>query len=77
MTIKNNNTLQCTLDRFENGHAVLDFGTYGTLTVAKRYVPKDCKEGEAFLVEFLTSQAATRRRENLARAMLEEILNGK
>lgn len=68
--------LQCSVDRFENGHAVLDFGACGTLTVARRHVPKNCKEGDSLLVELLTDEAATKRRKHLAKAILEEILNG-
>lgn len=72
---KGNGELTCTIDRLENGQAVLDFGSYGSLTLAKKHLPKTAKEGDALTVELLTDQAATKRRENLARAILEEILN--
>lgn len=69
-------TLSCTLDRFDNGQAVLEFGNRQTLTIARRYLPKDAKEGLVLQVELLTDRLATKRRENLAKAILEEILNG-
>lgn len=72
---KGNSQLTCKIDRFANGHAVLDFGSYGTLTVAKRHLPKLAKEGSSITVELLSAQAATKRQNNLARAILEEILS--
>lgn len=72
-----NGTLQCTVERFENGFAVLHFGRCGTLTVAKKYLPHGIKEGELLTAEFLTNALAASRRENLAKAMLEEIFNGR
>lgn len=72
-----NGTLQCTVDRFENGFVVLEFPRSQTVTIAKRYLPRGIKEGEALNVEFLTDALATKRREHLARALLEEIFNGR
>lgn len=72
-----NGTLQCKVDRFENGFAVLHFGRSGQLTVAKKYLPQGIREGEMLTVEFLTEALATKRRDHLARAMLEEIFNGR
>lgn len=74
---KGNSELSCTINRFENGQVVLDFGSYGSLTLAKKHLPKTAKQGDVLTVELLTDQAATKRKENLARAILEEILNGK
>lgn len=74
---KTNGELRCTIKSFENGHAVLDFGPYGRLTVAKRYLPRYAKEGDSLSIEIFTDQQATRRRQHLAKAILEEILNGK
>lgn len=74
---KANGNLNCTIDRLENGHAVLDFGSYGMITVAKRHIARDAKEGDLLSVELFTDEQATKRKQHLARAILEEILNGK
>lgn len=73
---KDNGPLTAVIDRFENGFAVLDFGHGQILTVAKRFLSKSAKEGDALQVELLTDMQATKRRENLARTILQEILNG-
>ncbi len=72
-----NGTLECTVDRFENGFAVLEFPKKQHITVAKKYLPRALKEGDVLKVEFLTDALASRRREHLARALLEEIFNGR
>lgn len=72
-----NGTLQCTVERFENGLVVIGFPKQQELTVAKRYLPHGIREGEMLTVEFLTETLANKRREHLARAMLEEIFNGR
>lgn len=66
----------CIIDRFENGKAMLEFDSKQVLVIAKRYLPKNVKEGDSLQVEFLTDQLATKRRQHLAKAVLEEILNG-
>ncbi len=66
--------LTATIDHFENGLAVLEFDHNQTLTIPKKYLPKSASEGDVVQIEFLTDALATKRRENLARAMLEEIL---
>jgi len=73
---KSNDQLIATIDRFENGFGVLDFGHGQMLTLAKRFLPKDSKEGDALNVDLLTDTQVTKRREHLAKAMLEEILGG-
>jgi len=70
-------TLQCTVDRFESGLVVLGFSRDQHLTIAKKYLPRGIKVGDYLRVEFLTDELAAKRREHLARAMLEEIFNGK
>ncbi|MFY9484417.1 MAG: DUF3006 domain-containing protein [Patescibacteria group bacterium] len=70
-------TLQCTVDRFENGLVVLGFSRGEQLTIAKKYLPRGIKVGDYLSVEFLTDELAAKRREHLARAMLEEIFNGR
>lgn len=73
---KTNDGVIATIDRFENGLAVLELDHNQTLTVAKRNLPKGVKEGDVLEVEFLTNELATKRKANLAKAMLEEILKG-
>jgi hypothetical protein len=73
---KTNTGVVATIDRFENGLAVLELDHNQNLTVAKRNLPKGVKEGDVLQVEFLTDELATKRKENLAKAMLEEILKG-
>jgi hypothetical protein len=67
--------LTCVIDRFENGLAVLSFGKGKEIVVAKRFLPNKVKEGTVLRVELLTDEQAERRRENLARAVLKEILH--
>jgi hypothetical protein len=74
--MKNNGPLTATIDRFENGLAVLEFDHNQMLTVTRRHLPKDAREGDVVEIEFLTDELATKRRGNLAKAMLEEILKG-
>jgi hypothetical protein len=73
---KDNNLVTATIDRFENGLAILEFDHQQNLTVAKRNLPKGVKEGDVLEIEFLTNELATKRKENLAKAVLEEILKG-
>lgn len=69
-------TLRCTIDELQPAKVVLEFDNQQTLVVAKKYLPPEIKEGLVLQVEFLTDALATKRRKNLARAILEEILNG-
>ena len=77
---KNHQPLTCTLDRFEDGQAVLSFEfsphNRRELVVPKRYLPKQIREGDVLYLEIYNNQAATERRKNLARSILEEILSG-
>lgn len=73
---KSNDNLVVTIDRFENGLAVVDFGHNQIINIAKRFLPKNVKAGDAMQVELLTDEQATKRRKNLAKAILEEILKG-
>ncbi len=65
----------CTIDRVENGRYVLDFGKGQQLVVAKKFLPRGAKSGDVLRVELMTDRLAKKRQENLARALLEEILN--
>lgn len=73
---KNNRRLCAVIDRFEGVLAVLEFSHNQTLTVSKKYLPQGVKEGDSIIFEILTDKLLTKRNANLARAMLEEILNG-
>ena len=72
--------LTCTLDRFENGQAVLLFkfskNNYSELIIPKRYLPKKIKEGEVLHLEIYSEKEAEERQKNIARKILEEILAG-
>jgi len=68
--------LTITIDRFEGHHAVLLFPGNQVVSLPRRFIPKDAKEGDALTVDFLTNDQATKRQQNLARAVLEEILRG-
>lgn len=61
------------VDRFENGHAVLS-SPKGEAIVPRSMMPSSCKEGDVLTAEFFLLKNEKRRRENVARALLEEIL---
>lgn len=65
-----------TIDHFEGQHAILTFPGHQTVSVSRRFVPKTAKEGDVLTVDLLTNEQQTKRQENLARAVLEEILRG-
>ncbi len=77
---KNTDPLTCTLDRFENGQAVLIFQysplNRAELVLPRRYLPKKAKEGDIMHVDFYLEKDAAERQKNLAGKILEEILNG-
>jgi hypothetical protein len=62
-----------TLLRFENGCAVLE-NQGKELVVSRSQVPDTCKEGDVLTAEFYLLKDDKKRKENLARALLEEIL---
>ena len=63
------------LERFEGSKALLRFGNQ-QIIIPKRCLARDVQEGDVLHGEFITDKALTKRRENLARAILEEILKG-
>lgn len=77
--------LRCTVDRFEGHTGVLLFDesdALGPLTgqeivLPKRMLPPGTKEGDTLVVELLTDAQATESKEQIARKVLEDILNGK
>ncbi len=64
------------VDRFENGHAVLA-NQQGEVVVPRELMPDKCKEGDVLGAEFFYLKNEKMRRENIARALLEEILGSK
>ncbi len=77
--------LRATIDRFEGHTGVLlfdDADLLGPLTgqelvLPKRLLPLGAKEGDTLVVELLTDQQSTESKEQIARKVLEDILNGK
>ena len=65
------------LDRFEDGKAVLRFSDRQELVISKKFLHPSTKPGEAINLDFLTNKEEKKRRENLARAILQEIMEGK
>lgn len=62
-----------TLDRFEEGKAVL-VGEHYEVVVPKRIVPKNCHEGDIVHLTISSDQEETRKREQTAKEILNEIL---
>lgn len=61
------------INRFENGSAVLRTGQT-EITVPRVLIPKHIKEGDVVTAEFYLLRDEKKRKENLAKALLEEIL---
>ncbi len=61
------------VDRFENGHAVLS-SELGNVIVPRHLLGEDVREGDVVTAEFYLLKHEKKRRENIARALLEEIL---
>lgn len=76
MSSKENGMLTCDVKETRNGHVVLDFGTYGQLVVAKKYLPKNVEIGTKLLVELLTELDFEKRKKSIGKAILEEIFQG-
>jgi len=74
--MKNRQPFSLVVDRFENGSAVLTTAD-GTLTVPRDLLPDKCKEGDVLGVDFFYQKDEKLRRENIARALLSEILGSK
>ena len=75
--MNNNGKLVAIVDRFEGGKAVLRFSDNQELVISKKFLHPQTKAGQAINLEFLTDKEETRRRENLAGAILKEIIEGK
>lgn len=63
-----------TIDRFERGQAVLRFEDGQELILPKRKLPSRIKEGSVLACEFFRAEDEEKRKENIARYLLEEIL---
>lgn len=72
--------LTATVDRFENGQAILRFdfskNNQPELCVPKRYLPNRIEEGEVLHLDIYLEKDAAERQKNLAGKILEEILQG-
>lgn len=75
MKINGNNEIVFILDRFEGNKAVLGYDGQ-ELVVPRKSVSKLAQEGDAVHGEFLLEKEYSKRREDVAKALLEEILGG-
>lgn len=64
------------VDRFENGHAILSVGGQ-QLSVPRDLLPDKCREGDVLGIDLFYLKDEKKRRENIARALLEEILDSR
>lgn len=69
-------TTTFTLDRFEDGKAVL-IGEHAEVIVPKKIVPKDVSEGDIVHLTLSSDEFETKKREKTAKEILNEILNSK
>jgi hypothetical protein len=65
---------EAVIDRFERGRAVLRFADGQELIIAKRNLPAHIHEGSVLICEFFLQKDAEVRREQIARYLLQEIL---
>lgn len=68
-------TLHAVVDRFENDFVVVSFGKAGELILPRKKLPENLKEGDALSTEVITNEMAQKRKEQLAKEILKEILN--
>jgi hypothetical protein len=61
------------IDKIENGKAVLKNDS-NELSVPRIQLPANAKEGDSLSAEFYFTKDEKKRRDNLARALLEEIV---
>ena len=71
----NSNELCFILDRVEGTRAVLLYEGQ-ELIVPRRILDRETKEGDAIFTELIGEKKMEKRRENLAKAVLKEILEG-
>ena len=65
-----------TLDRFEEGKAVL-IGEKEEIVISKKIIPKAIKEGDILHLTISSDEAETKKKELSAKELLNEILKGK
>jgi hypothetical protein len=68
-------TLTVVIDRFERGRAVLKFEDGQELILPKRKLPGKIKEGSVLHFELYRAEDAEKRRQDIAKYLLEEILH--
>ncbi len=64
------------VEGFENGQAVLKVGE-ARVRVSRSQLPENAKTGDVLAADFYFAHDAKKRQENLAKALLEEILEEK
>jgi len=64
------------VDRFEGTDAVL-VGEHNEIVVPKKMIPKNVKESGVVHLTLSSDEAETKKREDSAKKLLNEILNGK
>ncbi len=64
-----------TIDRFERGRAVIRFDDGQEILLPKRKLPSKIKEGSVLHCELYRAEDAQKRKEDIARYLLEEILH--
>lgn len=67
--------INLTFDRMEGSKAVLTSEKDEEIIVDKKLLPKEAIEGEYLVITFATDEAETKRREQKAKDILNEILN--
>ncbi len=65
-----------TLDRKEGRYAILTFADGQELRVPAHYLSRKSREGDVIHLRFFTDSQAKAERAELAKSLLEEILNG-
>jgi hypothetical protein len=68
-------TILLTIDRFEGGEAVLKTKDNQTIIWPKNKLPADAREGALLVFHITSDQDQTEDRRQLAREILNEILN--
>lgn len=69
--------LKAVIDRFENNQAVLQTDDGQTLLWPKKNLPDSLKEGSAVYLHLTHAATETKKREALAKEILNEIMNAK
>ena len=70
-------SFSATIDRFENGYAILRTEDKLEIQMPKSKLPKEAKEGSLVRFEIYLDAEGTKRKEELAKEILNQILNPK